>query len=72
MISDLDFFPFILWITNAMTRLRGSAGWSAPLLFAATKFGFLARGIYDVEVHASWPPPDLNLHNFQMVLESTE
>ena len=43
---------------KALIRLRGWAGWSAPLLFAIKKRqGFSCKCPYDVEAKASWPPP---------------
>ena len=41
---------------KALVRLRGCAGWSAPLLFAIKKSqGFSCICPYDVEAKASWP-----------------
>ena len=43
---------------NALIRLRGCAGWSAPLLFAIKKNqDFSCLCSYDVEAQASWPQP---------------
>ena len=43
---------------KALIRLRGCAGWSAPLLFAIKKSQGISRLCpYDVEAQASWPPP---------------
>ena len=43
---------------NALIRLRGCAGWSAPLLFAIKKSqDFTCICPYDVEAKVSWPLP---------------
>ena len=43
---------------KTLIRLRGCAGWSAPLFFAFKKSqGFSCICPYDVEAKASLPPP---------------
>ena len=50
-VASLDMLLSEKRIAKAMIRLRGSAGWSAPLLFACLRRqGFLRRGLYKVRL----------------------
>ena len=47
LVANLDMIFFNKRITKVLIRLRGCAGWSAPLLFAAPRRrGFSGRGPY--------------------------
>ena len=48
LVASLDMILFNKRITKALIKLRGCAGWSAPLLFAnPRRHVFLRRGPYD-------------------------
>ena len=50
-VARLDMILSNKWITKALIRLHGCAGWSAPLLFANPRRQvFTGRGPYDIKI----------------------